>query len=128
MFTACNCRSSSPHNKDVQLKIMQEIKDQPECKFSESEIKGKYLCYYLRLRTLPGLASKKAHTTVLPKIGITFGCEFCSSVAVKRCYENTRRTFLESQEEKKEFAENQAKCRKYRSRRQRVRAVIDYSG
>lgn len=41
-------------------------------------------------------------------------------MAVKRCYENIRRTFLEQQSEKKDFAEKQAKRRKYRSRRQRV--------
>lgn len=41
-------------------------------------------------------------------------------VAVRRCYENLRRTFNEQQSEKKDFAEEQAKRRKYRSRRERV--------
>ena len=41
-------------------------------------------------------------------------------VAIKRCYENLRRSHLEHQDEKAEFAEGQAKRRKYRSRRERV--------
>ena len=43
------------------------------------------------------------------------------AVAVKRCYENIRRTFNEQQSGKQEFTEQQSKRRKYRSRRQRVR-------
>ena len=41
-------------------------------------------------------------------------------VAVRRCYENLRRTFLEHQSGKEDFLENQSKQRKYRSRRERV--------
>ena len=41
-------------------------------------------------------------------------------VAVRRCYENLRRIFLEQQSGKENFVENQSKRRKYRSRRERV--------
>ena len=51
------------------------------------------------------------------------GCNFYMSyaVAIKRCYENIRRTFLEQQSGKEDFVEQQSKRRKYRSRRERVR-------
>lgn len=45
----------------------------------------------------------------------------CATVAVKRYYENLRRTFLEQKEDKVDVAELQAQRRKYRSRRERVR-------
>ena len=47
-------------------------------------------------------------------------------VAVRRCYENLRRTYLEQQSGKEELVEQQAKRRKYRSRRERVRYM--YTG
>ena len=40
--------------------------------------------------------------------------------AIKRLYQNVRRTFVEQSEGKEEYVENQSKRRKYRSRRQRV--------
>lgn len=42
------------------------------------------------------------------------------TVAVRRCYENLRRTFLEQKIGKEDFVESQAKRRKYRSRRERA--------
>ena len=46
---------------------------------------------------------------------------FCSLlVAIKRCYENSRRTHLENQPGKEEFCREQGLNRKYRSRRERV--------
>ncbi|XP_064387320.1 uncharacterized protein LOC135335704 [Halichondria panicea] len=70
---------SSTENKLVHTAIIKEISQQPDCKFSEKEIK----------------------------------------VAVKRCFENLRRQHLQQQDGKEEFAEEQSKRRKYRSRRER---------
>lgn len=42
-------------------------------------------------------------------------------MAIKRCYENQRRTFLERQPGKEDFCREQGLNRKYRSRRERVR-------
>ena len=39
-------------------------------------------------------------------------------VAVNRCYESLRRTYLEEQEGKKDYVENQSKRGRYWSRRQ----------
>ena len=50
---------------------------------------------------------------------IKFTCIY--AVAVKRCYENNRRTFLEQQSGKEDFVEQQSRRRKYRSRRERVK-------
>ena len=41
-------------------------------------------------------------------------------VAVKRCYQNVRRSETEQQDGNEEYVELQAKRRKYRSRRERV--------
>ena len=55
----------------------------------------------------------------------TCKCIFiCIIVAVRRCYENVRRTFLEHQSGKEDVIEEQAKRRKYRSRRDRVNLSI----
>ena len=48
-----------------------------------------------------------------------------SLVAVRRCYENLRRTYLEQQSGKEDLVEQQAKRRKYRSRRERVTCTIE---
>ena len=40
--------------------------------------------------------------------------------AVKRCYQNIRRTEMEQQDGKEEYVELQSKRRRYRSRRERV--------
>ena len=45
---------------------------------------------------------------------------FPHTVAVKQCYENLRRIYLEQQENRPEFSEHQSQRRKYRSRRDRV--------
>ena len=37
-----NNRFSSSHNKGVQETIVQEIQDQPECKFSDKDIRRRY--------------------------------------------------------------------------------------
>ena len=46
--------------------------------------------------------------------------------AVKRCYQNLRRTHIESGLGKENYVENQSKQRKYRSRRQRVCSFYNY--
>ncbi len=46
------------------------------------------------------------------------------TAAVKRCYVGIRRNAIEHQEGKEEYLEDQAKRRKYRSRRQRVSSTI----
>ncbi len=43
-----NNRFSSSHNKGVQETIVQEIQDQPECKFSDKDIRRRY-CILFRL-------------------------------------------------------------------------------
>ena len=83
-------RFSSDYNKQVQLNICDQIQSQPESKFTEKEIKGEANC--------------NNHLTV----------------AVRRCYENLRRVFLEHQSGKEDMVEHQSKMRKYRSRRERV--------
>lgn len=40
--------------------------------------------------------------------------------AVKRCYQNVRRSFMEGQDGKENYVEEQSKRRRYRARRQRV--------
>lgn len=98
-------RRSSDHNSSVQQRIITEILDQADYKFSESIVKGiidsycGFSLYYPR----------PVH-----------------AVAVKRCYENIRRTFNEQQSGKQEFTEQQSKRRKYRSCRQRVRHTYMY--
>ena len=91
-----HCRFSSEENKSVRRSIIQDILSQPNCKFEEKTIHRKFF----RLKVIINF------TSVI--------------VAVKRCYENLRRTLLEQQTGKENFIENQAKRRKYRSRRERV--------
>ncbi len=45
-------------------------------------------------------------------------------VAVRRYYENLRRSFLEEQSGKRDYVEDQSNRRKYRSRRERVSGQI----
>ena len=52
---------------------------------------------------------------------------FCSVVAIKRCYENLRRTHLEQQPGKEDFCKEQGLNRKYRSRRERVNYYVAQS-
>ena len=47
--------------------------------------------------------------------------------AVKRCYENVRRSFMEGQDGKENYVEEQSKRRRYRARRQRVH-IINFMG
>jgi hypothetical protein len=49
-------------------------------------------------------------------------CLHTSTVAIKRCYENLRRTHLEQQPGKEDFCKEQSLTRKYRSRRERVKS------
>ena len=88
------------HNKMVQAAIVSEIVNQPNTKVKAETAKGYLfplsLCY----------------------LSVYY------IVAVKQCYENLRRTYLEQQENKLEFSESQSQRRKYRSRRSRVRLVL----
>ena len=49
--------------------------------------------------------------------------EICFAVAIKRCYENHRRNFLEQQPGKEDFSREQGLNQKYRSRRERVNSI-----
>ena len=94
--------STSKHNVSVQQTILKEITSHPDSeKYSQEVVKG-YLI----------------NTQNINYVCITM---VVFLVAIRRCYENLRRSFNENQKENAhEYTEKQSRRRKYRSRRQRV--------
>ena len=76
---------------------MTQIIEQPNNKYTRDVVKG-IIVLFIKLHKLKG--------------------------AVKRLYESIRRNFMEQQEGKEDYVENQSKQCKYRSRRQRVCVVF----
>ena len=93
------CRFSANTNNKVKVAIVKDIRSQPGCEFDE-----RLVC-----------RTQKIFSFFIPSI---YQNQFL--VAARRCYENLRRISLEQREDKIEYAEEQAKRRKYRSRKERV--------
>ena len=111
------CSSCSQHNNNVKDNIMNEICSQTNNKFSENVVKSKLVCN-LQIKIIPKFNG-------LPTLLLMF-ISYMLLVAVKWCYESLRRTYLEEQEGKEDYVENQSKRRRYRSRRQRVNFNLNY--
>lgn len=91
------------------------FEDQPRSTIRQSMLP--YCLISLNNRTVSFLR----HLFKVSCLLFNYVCIFINAfvVAIKRCYENVRRSHLEEQNEKSEFTEQQAKRRKYRSRRER---------
>ena len=91
--------SSTSHNREVKCHLLKEITGQPDNKYEIETVRGSYIYLLLRIYCI--------HTA-----------------AIKRCYENIRRNHTEQKDGMEDYVINQAKKRKYRSRRQRVFNLI----
>ena len=108
--------SISPHNLKVREALVKEITNLPDCQFAENTVKGKLFITF-NYNDLACNCALTNNTIILATICLPI---YMCIAAVKRCYEGLRRNLLENQEGKEEYTEDQAKRRKYRSRRQRV--------
>ena len=91
-------RSTSSHNRKVLEEIMAEIMSST----TSTNLKAK--------------TARGNKRTILWVVSLQCVCV----VAVKHCYENQRRFYLEQKEEREGHVEYQSQRRKYRSRRERV--------